>query len=195
MCVPGKISTPYITSSALNSTLINTHGSLTLRKFTQNRRTDMATVLCMGANSSLLDEYLAFNSSLTPEELQPRRRRKRNKREETRLPEVYSPRGRPNRQSLAMWEGRCLLTGPAAQMSLHRTEVCAQSSSETVQSSSYSQHVPVTPNEESALPHTTSTTADCFTAGPETVSAHSLNLLKLLAVSAMGFGNGEEKRT
>lgn len=44
------------------------------------------------------------------------------------------------------------------------------------------------------LPHTTSTMTDCLTAGPETVSAHSLNLLKLPIVSATGFGNDGEKR-
>lgn len=65
----------------------------------------MANVLCVGTNSVLLDKYLATNSSLSPQALQLRRKRQRNKKEETKLPEVSSPRGRPNRSS-AVYVGR-----------------------------------------------------------------------------------------
>lgn len=59
------------------------------------------------------------------------------------------------------------------------------SSSDTVQNSSYSQHAPVTLSEEFALPYTT--------AGPETVSDRSPNLLKLPVVSATGLATVERK--
>lgn len=59
-----------------------------------------------------------------PQALLPRRKRK--EKEETKLPEVSSPGEDLTGSLRAMWEGRCLLIGPAAQTFLHKTEVCAQ---------------------------------------------------------------------
>lgn len=117
MCVLGKISAPYTTSSALNPTLINTHGSHTLLgKSTQSRHMDKASVLCVGTNSLLL-----MNTCHPTAASPPPPPGAAAQEEEAKLPEVSSPRS-----SAARREDGCLLIGQAAQMSLHRTEVCAQ---------------------------------------------------------------------
>lgn len=184
----GKISAPYTTSSALNPTLINTHGShILLGKSTQSRHMDMASVLCVGTNSLLLmNTCHPTAASPPPQELQPRRKRQSSLRCLLPGEDLTGPLLLCGKMGayLSGRQLRCPCTGQRSVLS---------SISESVQSSSHSQHVPVRFSEESALPHTTSTMTDCFTADPETVSAHSLNLLNPPVVLATGLATMERK--
>lgn len=163
----GKISTPYSTFSALKPTLVNAHGSLTPLGSPHRADTWTWLVSFAWALTAHFCWIPAIQQQPPPQELQPKR--KRNKKEEAKFPEVSSPRGRPNRSSAAMWESGCLLIALRCPRTKQRAVL--SSISETVQNSSHSQHVPVMLDEEFALSRTTSTMTDCFTADPETVSA------------------------
>lgn len=219
LAAQGKVLTPCTTSSALNPTL--THVAHSLVREGHIEQTGGHCPLLLGINSLFLSIWHLTTLS-TAEKMGSwdkncspgTREEEKERRGEITLRHLLSGpgglssapvrRGRPDRSPASSMRREGPSSRTATQMPLYKTGLSSASSSVTAQNSSpstgaassvvyHSQHVPVTFCLLSNTRWRICSMTYCFTPGPETVSAHSLNLLKPPVVSTC-FGNRRGKK-